>query len=111
MIYNHNDNEKYFTFKYIKELICSFVIISLFLFYTFFFKEKIENKQLAENLDLVFFLFSIGVVHILASNVLSFVYNQQRLVSPLAMRATPGKLKIVGAIVCLFGFLIFLVKF
>lgn len=44
-----------------------------------------------------------GCLHIFASNVLTYLYNWQRVLIPFVPKSTPKRLKILGVVLIIFG--------
>ena len=61
--------------------------------------KMIGGKEMFDQYDTVIFLLAFGLFHVFASNILSFLYNLNWVISPIALKASPKVLKIVGMII------------
>jgi len=63
----------------------------------------VGNKAHLEQIEFLVGWIMFGLVHVLASNILSFLYNLQRRIMPFSFLkpplATPKRLKILGGII------------
>ena len=84
----------------------------LFFIFEFKIKANFINEEIADKIEFACIAFLIGLIHFFASNVLSYLYNLQRIITPFLFPpiATPKRLKIIGGSITIisifFGFFV-----
>jgi len=78
-----------------------YVPLAIVLFFTaqHLIVENIADERLLKKTEVQVFTIVWGLFHICASRVMSYLYNIQRIIIPIAPKATPRRLKILGAVV------------
>ena len=120
----YNDKVKDYKESYSKltpqnliEIIYFPIFAILFFVFEFKIKSTIANQEFANNIQFAFIPFLIGLIHILACNVLAFLYNLQRIITPFIFPqiVTPKSLKIIGGVIVtasiLFGILQYIKRY
>jgi hypothetical protein len=77
-----------FELFYIPAILVAFLVVGL-----------IAGKNVHENFHILTIPFAFGLVHILAGNILSFMYNLNWVIFPFAPKATPKMLKFISGLV------------
>jgi hypothetical protein len=99
------DNNKNRDIEVNKKILLEFLWFPVFGFGWLFFeiniKHMLHGKATIENYEFLLGSVSFGLLHILASNALSFLYNLSRHILPFLKPplATPRRLKIIGLVI------------
>jgi hypothetical protein len=91
-----------------------FPLLAVLYFCLWYKTQYISDANLRERIILMSDLFLFGMLHILASNILSFLYNLSKEIpylGRLAPTATPKRLKIIGSILVAISFVILVATF
>jgi hypothetical protein len=91
--------------KRLLEIIYFPIFIMVFFAFQLKIKPEFADKELAETTEFVVIAVTFGLLHILASNILSYLYNLQRCIMPLRLvpLATSKRLKVLGSLTIVIG--------
>ena len=70
---------------------------------TFLAVQFVAGKNVPGVIQIFTLPFAFGLIHILASNILSFLYNLNWVIFPFAPKVTPRLLKIIGSLILVIG--------
>lgn len=89
--------------KGIIEIVYIFLFIIFFILWEYKIKLMFQNPDVIENIEFSLILFLIGLLHLVSSNILSYLYNLQYIIMPFFFvpLASPKKLKLIGCIIIL----------
>lgn len=95
--------------KHLIELIYLPIVAVLFFLFEFKIKSIISDHKFADRIGFAFIAFLIGILHLLSSNILSYMYNLQRIITPFLFPpiATSKRVKILGCIIVLASIVMF----
>ena len=91
-----------------------FPLLAVLYFCVWYKTQYISDTNLRERIISMSEWFFFGMLHILASNILSFLYNLSKEIpylGRLGPTATPKRLKIIGSISVIISFVIFVATF
>lgn len=81
-----------------------FTVVAAFALY---YDDWYRSSKARELIRLSIFLMIFGTLHLVFSKSLSFLYNMQKTIIPIAPTATPKFLRYIGAACLGFGLLVF----
>ena len=99
MMPNKDKNSLEINKKTLLELLWFPVFGLIWLFFELKIKHVITEKVYLEKIEFFIGWATFGLLHILASNILSFLYNLNRYIIPFSPLVTPKRLKILGGII------------